>query len=100
MAHDKDITLTIPFEALVDQETRLQYADKLLELQRSLLEPSSAGLALSTHQRIELQKLLLRYEADAANINIFGSRVAEDRALQYAGITARIELLNHLLTIK
>jgi hypothetical protein len=100
MAHSGDINIHIPLADLIDPEKVLEHANKLVEMQYTLLEPSSVGFAFSSHQRIELQKLLLKYRADAANITIFGSQEAVNQVAQYAGIEARIELLTYLLSSK
>lgn len=88
-----------PDEAL-DPESRQELASKIVDVVAQLTAPSIAGFAFSNHHKIELKKLLTRYEVDRANFNAFGSKNPDTAAMQLAAINARIELLEYLLTCK
>lgn len=100
MEYNQAVVLTLETDKLVDPDARIEYAAKVLEVVRSLTTPSTAGFAFSGHQRIELQKLLLAYEADLTKFEVYGSENPKEAVRQLAKIEASIELLNCLLNSK
>lgn len=100
MEHNKDLVLTLPLDKLVDPEHRIQFASKVVDVLKGLTLPSNIGFAFTSHQRIELQKLLLTYETDLTLLEVYGSKEPKEAMREHAKLEASINLLHFLLNSK